>query len=78
MGHNDGVTSTSSGTLLLEQVFFFYIKDYIVDYTTFSLNTLKNVFLHHTQVLIFHETSLLLSPLSFCFLLSSPFTSRLL
>lgn len=39
MGHNDGVTSTSSGTLLLEQVFF-YIKDYIVDYTTFSLNTL--------------------------------------
>lgn len=36
MGHNESVISISNGTLLLEEIF--YIKDYIVDYTTCSLN----------------------------------------
>lgn len=36
MGHNDSVILTSSGTLLLGEIF--YIKDYVVDYTTCSLN----------------------------------------
>lgn len=43
MGHNDSVTSASSGTLFLEEVFFKNIKDYIVNYTL-SLKGIVNFF----------------------------------